>query len=159
MSATNLNTSHDLKVAVQSIAEADDGSGNVVDRDGNALNDASNSMVSLVHSENPIPVVDWNEFEKGIKIPVVAMRVIPPIENLGGTPERLEIPMQFDAFAPEGKGSVASALANRLQDVLNYNNFSDEGLEVSVVLTGGDNNPFDQGNNRIMREMTFTMER
>lgn len=157
-SATNLADENDFIVACQNICEADDGTGAVVDRDGDPLNDPSNSMVELVDDSVPIPLVEWQELE-GMSVPVSAIDIV-DITYLGGTQDRWDIDVQLDSWAPEGQGSVASALANRLQDILNYNNFASEGLDVSRQSTSRGRNPADnQGAKRVSYEVTFRLRR
>lgn len=157
-SATNLKHENDVLTAIQNIVEADDGSGNVVDRDGDPLTDSANSMVELVDSSNPIPMVDWDQLA-GASIPVSAMDVA-DINYLSGQGDRWLVTMRFDAWAPKRQGSVASALANRIEDIINSNNFADEGLDISVVSSSRNRDPVpDEGAKRVSLRMDLKLKR
>lgn len=155
MSATTLKHENDFITAIQRIAEADDGSGSIVDRNGDSLTDAANSLTQLVHDDNELVIAEWEELE-GRKIPTVAVNITDIVE-MAGTADRWEIDTQFDAWAP--KGSTSSALANRLEDVLNSSNFLSEGLDVSHVVTRRGRNPLTDGGRRTTVEMTFRLTR
>lgn len=150
------NNENDLLTATQNIVEADDGTGQVSDFFGNSLTTPADSIVEITGKEHPL--IDWDEFEEAPDLPVLT-QLIEVGEYGDGTPETLHFSVRFDCWAPVDKPSLASVLADRLETILNYHNYSAEGLDVSVDFMNRNRNPAGLGRNRVLLTADFELTR